>query len=541
MLVAQEQLLQAPGILLIIPVIFGYLELHYRFRYFPFSRYFRREPEILADAPHRLDPGRKLPLTILVKDAHQFPINLHNIGYTLIDDRDHQLGGQKSYDLDLSNAWFEDIVEIDTGDLSGKIQITVDFLYEIDGQLKTARNHNVSTSPTYPLITRLADDPLPGSADYYWGDLHYHSAFTEDFVEFGAPLAATKTTAAALGLDFVAVTDHSYDLDNENGSWKDNDPDLQKWRRSRNEIAAINAEPGPVIIPAEEVSVRTARGHNVHLLVFNHPDFIPGSGDAAEQWRQTRSEFSITEVLKMLDKDTLAIAAHPFMAIPWLQRRLINRGRWDLADLNNSELNGLQVINGSFKPELIQGWIDALLEGKHLFLYAGNDAHGNFNAFHQIKIPMLSTHFHRDQILGQWRTGVYRNGERQAENLLNQLALGRCIVTNGPSITQSVSCAGYMYHTGDSLFAREFNLQIECHSSPEFGALKKVNIYCGIIEADSEKIIHSKSWTEDLYKEKLMLTNLPMSNPGYIRTELITSTGRICLTNPIWINTEQKY
>ncbi len=75
-------------------IVFGYFEMHYRFRYLPFSRYFKREPEILADAPHRLEPGRKLPLTILVKDAHRFPITLHKIGFTLIDDRDQRRNGE---------------------------------------------------------------------------------------------------------------------------------------------------------------------------------------------------------------------------------------------------------------------------------------------------------------------------------------------------------------------------------------------------------------------------------------------------------------
>ncbi|NQT96446.1 MAG: CehA/McbA family metallohydrolase [Candidatus Marinimicrobia bacterium] len=517
-------------------IVFGYLEMHYRFRFFPFSRYFKREPEILADAPHRLVPGRKLPLTILVKDAHRFPITLRKIGFTLIDDRDQQRIGEKNYSQVLSSAWFEDIVEIDTGDLSGQIRIMVDFLYEIDGRVKTARNHNVSTSPAFPLVTRLADDPLPGSDDYFWGDLHYHSAYTEDFVEYGAPLKATKATAAALGLDFVAITDHSYDLDDKLGSWSENDPDLRKWHQSRREIAEINTSPGPVLLPAEEVTVRNTKGKNVHFLIFNHPDFIPGSGDSAEQWLHTRSEHSITEVLSILDKNALAIAAHPFMISPFLQTLLLNRGRWESADLQLPGLTGLQVINGYLNPDMIDSWVTILLTGKRCFIYAGNDAHGNFNHFHQIRIPMLTTHYRRDQILGQWRTGVLRNSEPQLENILSQLTLGRCIVTNGPAVTQTAQSADHEFQTGDNLSAKKFELALECHSSPEFGALKQVMIYQGIIGTESEKIIHTKTWTEELYLDKLILTNQPAPKSGYIRTELTTTTGRICLTNPIWFS-----
>lgn len=519
-------------------IVFSYFEMHYRFRYLPFSRYFKREPEILADAPHRLEPGRKLPLTILIKDAHRFPITLHKIGFTLIDDRDQQCNGEKNYSQVLSSAWFEDIVEINTDDLSGQIRITVDFLYEIDGRVKTARNHNVSSSPAFPLVTRLADDPIPGSDDYFWGDLHYHSAYTEDFVEYGAPLKATKATAEALGLDFVAISDHSYDLDNENGSWKDNDPDLKKWFKSRREIAEINTYPGPLLLPAEEVTVRNTKGKNVHFLIYNHPDFIPGSGDSAEQWLHTKSEYSVTEVLNILDKNALAIAAHPFMSPPFLQTLVLNRVRWESADLQLPGLTGLQVINGYLTPDMIDSWVKILLAGKRCFIYAGNDAHGNFNHFHQIKIPMLSTHQHRNQILGQWRTGVLRNGKLTLEKLITRLRRGNCIVTNGPAVTQTARRADHEFLTGDNLSAKEFELTLECHSSPEFGALNQIKIYHGIIGTESEKIIYTKTWTEELYLDKLILTNQPEPKSGYIRTELTTATGRICLTNPVWVNTE---
>jgi len=55
-----------------------YTEMHYRWRPLP-SRYFRKEPEILADAPRRVEPGRPLPLLLLVKDAHRYPITLERV------------------------------------------------------------------------------------------------------------------------------------------------------------------------------------------------------------------------------------------------------------------------------------------------------------------------------------------------------------------------------------------------------------------------------------------------------------------------------
>ena len=65
-----------PGL---IPALALYPEIHYRFKYFPFSRYWRRTPEIIADAPCRLEPGQPLPLLFIVKCAHRFPLRLERI------------------------------------------------------------------------------------------------------------------------------------------------------------------------------------------------------------------------------------------------------------------------------------------------------------------------------------------------------------------------------------------------------------------------------------------------------------------------------
>jgi len=45
----------------LLPGALAYAEMHYRWWPLP-SRYFMKEPEILADAPHRVEPGRPLPL-----------------------------------------------------------------------------------------------------------------------------------------------------------------------------------------------------------------------------------------------------------------------------------------------------------------------------------------------------------------------------------------------------------------------------------------------------------------------------------------------
>lgn len=71
-------------------------------------------------------------------------------------------------------------------------------------------------------------------------------------IEFGAPLDTVALSAQAMGLDFVAVTDHSYDLDDEPGKWWKQDLHLTKWHQSRDQITRLNANyDNPLIIPGE--------------------------------------------------------------------------------------------------------------------------------------------------------------------------------------------------------------------------------------------------------------------------------------------------
>ena len=54
------------------PFVLLYPEIHYLFKYFPFSRYRIREPEMIADAPFRIEPGQDIPVLLLLKDGKQF-------------------------------------------------------------------------------------------------------------------------------------------------------------------------------------------------------------------------------------------------------------------------------------------------------------------------------------------------------------------------------------------------------------------------------------------------------------------------------------
>jgi len=519
--------------------IMGYLEMHYRFPFFPFSRYFRKEPEIIADAPHRIGPGRLLPVSIIIKDSDRFPITLNSVLIRIMCADGRSIEVRKDYHLELRQPWFEDNIFIDVKQVNGTIQIWPIMEVAIAGKKRTIITHNVKTTYQYLLKTIVDPDPLPGNEDYWWGDLHFHSNFTEDYVEFGAPVGATQQAAHALGLDFLAITDHSYDLDDLPGSWTANDPDLKKWRHSREVIKNSDKKDITLLIPGEEVTCQNNIGRNVHLLVLNHPTFFPGAGDSAEKFLQTKSELTIPDLLQRQINDSVAIAAHPFLPFSKLERFLLNRGKWNNHDTQYEELCGFQIVNGQFDQNTQTGldiWINLLLKGFKKFIFAGNDAHGNFNFFHQIKLPMWSTHIHRKQILGYARTGIIKTNPKTVSTIIRQLKKGRCIISDGPAIDVKILSDDTSYILGDTVYSGDITISINCFSSGLFGSLACLTVFRGLIGENEEEVILEETWKGPSYQNYLSKRLVWPARPGYIRCQLATVTGKKCFTNPIWID-----
>ena len=65
----------------------------------------------------------------------------------------------------------------------------------------------------------IVADPLPKIDNWYYGDTHTHSMFTNNFAEFGAPVFAMVEAAYSSGLSWFIITDHSCDYDDVY-SWK---------------------------------------------------------------------------------------------------------------------------------------------------------------------------------------------------------------------------------------------------------------------------------------------------------------------------------
>jgi len=529
------------------PIIqfFLYAETHYKFKGI-YSRLFKREPEIIADAPYRVEPGRAIPILLLVKDAHRFPVEIRQV--TIEIRQFHRTIAKESMLINLritnDRYWYRIFYLERPSDLVGPVTIDVQIVAKINGELRSVRNDNYRISSHRPLHVFLSEHGYPKFDHWYFGDFHYHSSYTEDQVEFGAPLEGTVEMARAVGLNFFAVTDHSYDLDDREDSWTQNDHQLGKWHRFLAEVERLNERHADVtILAGEEVSAGNHRNRNVHLLIVNNKHFFPGKGDSAERWFRTRPDLSIQQVLEQLDDENLAIAGHPEMRTPFLQWLLIRRGDWQLPDLQHPRLNGFQIWNGECDRSFYQGsanWVKLLLAGKKLSLIAGNDAHGNFNRFRQIGLPFFTFRESSSQRFGVMRTGVFIEGSATRESILQAVKNHRTLVTNGPVIEMTVDNNAKQRATiGAEISGRELMMNLRAKSSPEFGRLESLKFYRGDLVGQREQIEFQCHNFLDCYFFQWEQRIIESSNNCYFRAELVTRTDagleHRCLTSPIWI------
>ncbi len=509
-----------------------YPEIHYRLKYFPFSRYYRDHPEIITDAPFRVEPGKPIPILLLLKDADQFPVFMESLRIVLSSPTTETIQ-DFSLDEEITAKWWSRIFYVEPphrGAWSVKTQIH----YRRGSAHHSAEIDNFVNSTKKPMTVLCSSESLPHQDGWIYGDLHFHSNYTSDQIEFGAPLEATLEMSKAIGLKFFAVTDHSYDLDDEEHNYLKNDPSLPKWSRQHTEIHQLNArhENNFAILAGEEVSCANESGRIVHYLLLGQKKFVFGSADGAERWLHYDSENTIREVSDR--SETLAIAAHPKDQVPLIYKICFNRGAWSDEDCRIA--SGLQILNGVDNVSFYEGlatWKKLLLEGKRIFIYAGNDAHGNFNRYRQISRPMLTIlDVENYQQFGWARTAV-NLGSRAItqENILSALKMGNCVITTGPwgNITITNENSG-LFQIGETTRGKKLSLTLESRSSEEFGRITSIQLFQGKI-ADKENLILETGPHE--YDAEIK-ADIIASSPSYIRAEIRSERG-FCYTNPIWI------
>jgi hypothetical protein len=110
--------------------------------------------------------------------------------------------------------------------------------------------------------------PNVDGGHWFYGDTHHHTAYTDNPAEIGSPVTATAWAASSIGLSWLAVTDHSNDLDSDADAENFKDglshapftrPQPQstdaKWADFLDQAAAVNSTGLFSIIAGCEVNV----------------------------------------------------------------------------------------------------------------------------------------------------------------------------------------------------------------------------------------------------------------------------------------------
>jgi len=527
---------------LLIPVLF-YAEIHFRIKGVP-SLLYKKEPEIVFDLPYRSQVGEPVPLFLFVKDANRFPIRLEKI-IIKINGKQLRQSVVITEDIheEINTNFLIKIVALPPEHLlnPGLYSITAELRYRVGKKKKRITQDNYRTISHTPFKLRVADNTLPFLPGWYWGDLHLHSNFTEDQVEFGAPIEASALCAKTLGLHFISFTDHSFDFEDNYFSDSFNE---NRWENFLDEISNHKLNPAEfIVIPGEEVSTGNHKNQNVHCLLIGNQIFYPGRGDGAKKLLKNTPTTRLTDLIQKVKSEdsTIIAAAHPLDVPPLSQRLILNRGFWHGEDLLQDGIDYWQILNGKLDKYFLEAlilWKSALLSGRRIGIIAGNDAHGNFNCYRQINIPLLKIIKHHQQLLGIMRTGVFIEGEWNEENLLSSLRRKRTVISTGPLISLKIEQNGTQYYTGDDIRSNEpFNLTVEATSTKEFGNLEHIHLYHGTFEGKKE--IHIPLRKEVFgfdFNDQLVFEN--GLSTGYLRAEVFSSNNgrnQFCLTNPIWI------
>ena len=125
-------------------------------------------------------------------------------------------GVSTDYEICTSANWWYTLGYIQAGDyLDGNVLNGDNLTVEVE--FKWQRSLVAEVRHTYfSRNVRLVDDlPTWSGSGWQWsaGDTHYHSAFTDNSFEAGAPLMISSFMGEQVGLGWFTYTDHSYELD----------------------------------------------------------------------------------------------------------------------------------------------------------------------------------------------------------------------------------------------------------------------------------------------------------------------------------------
>ena len=542
-----------------------YAETHFKFK-LPWSLLYKPWPEIIFDAPFQFVPGIEPYLWIVVRDADHFPTTIKSAEIVL----KARTQNAQALDLQLQDAPQPDIVickdlnievneqmkfiplalgKIPAGLYEAHCKLTV----EREGKSQTFERWNLPRLKHVPLRFKVLNEMPPIAPGYAAGEMHCHTHYSADHVEYGATPEVLQLAAKAVGLDFVNCTDHAYDFAfTQEDYTKEADSPVPRFQKLREEIAALpvkdeNGGDMPLMLAGEEVSAGNSKGENVHMTVLAPEGYLPGLGDCGRYWLENRPTRSIKQILNMTEAH--CFAAHPFQQMGMLEKFVFRRGYWKPEDLqlkNKHSIRGLQFWNGIRDEGFKLGrefWINELGKGNYLLPIGGNDAHGDLNSMTAVDLPLISLKHTRAHTFGNVRTVIKIDERRETRDESGSTTMCHPEQSEGSSkvsltladINAAFAADNCYITDGPALWWERDNNGITFHarSNKETGGgFRYVRIYGrriqpnGKLAPEEEVMIGSLIATPD--HADITVATLGFA---YVRAECETATGKFALTS----------
>jgi hypothetical protein len=348
--------------------------------------------------------------------------------------------------------------------------------------------------------TGFVDRPLAIGRRWYRGDLHMHTAHSDGSClsqsgrEVPCPLFLTVQTAAARGLDFIAITDHNTDSHFN---------DIRELQPFYDRL---------LIVPGREMT--TFHGH---FNVFGVTQFL--------DWRVSPGRLSLNDVLRdALAKGGLASVNH---ALAPEGEDCMGCGWAPAADTDMGLFSAVEVINyGVVMFSSARYWDSQLRDGHRLAAIGGSDNHN------------ATTPPGEPGSIG-WPTTAIEADELSVAAILRGIRTGRTFVdltaSRDKTVDFAAECGGASARMGETLHVAE-------------GARIYVSIHAAAVEGS----------TAHLYLDGEESTTIPAmrldSADALVTTTLTAAPGRHWLRvvvrdgaekdqligSPLYINFEEK-
>ena len=253
--------------------------------------------------------------------------------YTMDFDEDNDIFGDDFVEADQTYWYFT--FNIPASELQGMEDI-------IDVEVKIGYSNTTISSDYIGLRIFRQNENLPSMPNWYRGDTHLHSLFTQNSAETGLPIEATIEAGKLIGLDWFTTTDHTSDYDNYGGG-----NIHTNWTKLQSMVQTLNTQnPNFKIIAGQEVATNNASGDLVHMLAYpsqNDPFSLQFLGDGDGDLSST-SIFIDDVINKLKVTDGFSYAAHPFSTADKLPTIPVGGGIWNFG-------NTLLPANGNNFPE----------------------------------------------------------------------------------------------------------------------------------------------------------------------------------------------